>query len=135
MTENLPILIGYSLLRISSILKSLSCFLFKTELTEVLNQVLHRIVLTFISFNLIYDWFFYNQVHYCASIWWVYRDIVVSLYMDFLDMWDCYFEFQYWILDEELSPLNWYIQNYSTVTDFARFLGLSTSVFFRSATW
>ena len=27
------------------------------------------------------------------------------------------------------------IKDYSTVTDFAKFLGLSTSVFFLSATW
>jgi len=52
LTDNLPILIGYSLLRISCILKSLSCFLFNTELTEELNQVFPLVVLTFHAFNL-----------------------------------------------------------------------------------
>jgi len=52
LTDNLPILIGYSLLRISCILTSLSCFLLRTELTEVLNQVFPLVVLTFHLFNL-----------------------------------------------------------------------------------
>jgi len=50
--DNLQIFTGYSLFRISCILKSLSCFLLRTELTEVLNQVFPLVVLTFHLFNL-----------------------------------------------------------------------------------